>query len=491
MKTDILRGERLKEAEKRALELTSSIESDLEILEEVITINKAHIIMLWKNNLISKEEVKAILIALRKAKDMNLDKSLEDIHICLENFVIESIGKDLGSNINLAKSRNDQVATALRMRLRLYLLDILSSTINLCSALLVRVKENLDTLLPGYTHLQRAQPISLSSHLLSYVFSLIRDAKRLISCYERANECPMGSGALATTTLPIDRKFLSSLLGFDKPLENSIDGVSSRDFLIEALSDLSLIMTHLSSLSEELILWSSKEFNFVEIDDKYSSTSSIMPQKKNPIVAEFIRAKAGSCIAHLIAALTIVKALPRSYNLDLQEINQHLWSACKDTLNSIEMMEAMILSLKFNKDSMLEAIKDPMLLATDLADHLTLTYKIPFRRAHNLVGALVRVSLESKEDLRDSLKKNIAPISQRLLGKEIKLREEEIDKIFNFKEAVNRRNTLGGVSSKACIEAISKAKRSLEKLNLLILKKRESIEKSFKLLKDYEVEAIG
>jgi len=434
--------------------------------------------MLWKNGLVKREEAKRILEGLNR--EIKLNDKAEDIHEALEDFLINFYE---GYNINLGKSRNDQVATALRMRLRSYLLDIMVSIMNLVHQLLIRAEENKNTIMAGYTHLQRAQPISLASHLLSYVFPLIRDIKRFLSCYDRLNECPMGSGALAATTLPIDREFVSNLLGFNKPMDNSIDGVSSRDFIVEALANLSILMLNLSSLAEDLILWSSKEFDFIELDDKYSSSSSMMPQKKNPVVAELIRAKTGSCISHLLASLTILKSLPRSYNLDLQEINHHLWLACKDTLNSLRLMSSMIGSIKVKRENLLKnLLKDYTILATDLAEYLALNYSIPFRKAHKLVGALVK---------RDFKTEDLPLISKRILGEEINLKEEELRNIFDFNKALNRRKVLGGVSPKASSLAIKKAKISLERLKILISKRRESLEKSFKRIKDYEVEIIG
>ncbi|MCX8191192.1 MAG: argininosuccinate lyase, partial [Nitrososphaerales archaeon] len=319
MAVDLLRGERLEEFAHEAIEYTSSVSHDEPLVKPVIMINQAHMVMLIECGLIKYEYGIKCLEALESIPhDLKLDPKLEDVHMNIESFVIKKVGEEIGGQLNLGKSRNDQVATAIRMVLREYVLDITSNLIALCKTIIQRSMEHLETIIPGYTHLQHAQPVTLAHHLLAYCEALIRDGYRLRDAYNRVNISPMGSAALATTNLKIDRELTASLLGFEGLVVNSIDAVSTRDFAVEVISDLSLLMTDLSRMAEELILWSTYEFGIVEIPDEYASTSSIMPQKKNAVVAEMIRSKTSTIYGDLIASLSILNSLPYSYNLDLQ-----------------------------------------------------------------------------------------------------------------------------------------------------------------------------
>ncbi|MEM2936176.1 MAG: argininosuccinate lyase, partial [Candidatus Bathyarchaeia archaeon] len=329
MKTmDILRQGKLSPAPPEVAEYTSSIRSDVHLVEPVIKVNKAHIVMLTKQGILGLGDAAVILKVLKELPpDMSLDPRMEDVHMQVEASVIEKLGETVGGKLHVAKSRNDQVATAVRMALRTRLLEVIQILIELRKTFLVRCDEYLEAIMPGYTHLQHAQPTTIAHYLLAYHDAFKRDTERLMDAYSRVNLSPMGAGALATTSFKIDRKLVAELLGFDGLLENSVDAVSTRDFVVEVLADLALIMTDLSRFSEEVVLWSASEFSAVELPDEYVSTSSIMPQKRNPVVAELIRAKTAHVYGDLMAVLTILKALPLSYNFDLQEVTPHLWSA--------------------------------------------------------------------------------------------------------------------------------------------------------------------
>ncbi len=372
-----------------AAKYTSSIDTDPMLIGAVIDVNKAHVIMLAKQGILDTVTSSKLLKALSKIPyNLELKDILEDVHMNVEDYIISKTGKQVGGMLNLAKSRNDQVATALRIALRAELLILGSSLIQLQSALLKQAKRHASTIMPGYTHLQRAQPVTLGHHLLAHFDALDRDFARLVDCYLRVNNSPMGSGALAGSSFELDRKYVAELLGFDSLVENSLDAVSSRDFAIESIYLCAQTMTDLSRIAEETILWTTKEFSFVEISDRFSSTSSMMPQKKNAIVPEIGRARASQVVGDLVGALGIARSLPLSYNLDLQELTRNLWSAIDKSVSSLVLHSEMINEMKFCKDALEEAtVSDDFLFATELADHLVKNYSLPFREAHGRVAA--------------------------------------------------------------------------------------------------------
>ena len=309
-------------------EFVACTHADAHLVKADLTGSIAHAQMLQEEGLISPSQGEAIqgglttLLAKADEGTFELKVEYEDVHMNVEDFVIKKVGKDIGGQLNLAKSRNDQVATSIRIRLRETILEVASALTEFRRTILELASRHLKTIMPGYTHLQHAQPVTLAHHLLAHHDAFARDFDRIASGYGRINSCSMGAGALATTTFRIDRKLVSNLLGFESLVENSIDAVSARDFAVESISTLSLIMSNLSRIAEEFVLWSSSEFGLVEIADEYASTSSIMPQKKNPVVAELVRAKYSTVLGDLVSSLTILKALPYSYNLDLQEIGR-------------------------------------------------------------------------------------------------------------------------------------------------------------------------
>jgi argininosuccinate lyase len=428
----------------------------------VVRVLKAHLVMLVKQGLIGQDAGARCLEALRQVpSDLPLDPALEDVHMNLEAYVAERVGKEVGGQLNLGKSRNDQVAAALRMVVRDYLIREVFALCQLRSTLLDRAAEHLNSAMPGYTHLQPGQPTTLAHHLLAHHDALARDTGRLIEAYGRINLSPMGACALAGTTLPIDRELVARLLGFQGLVENSMDAVSSRDFALEVGSHMALTLLDLSRLAEELVLWSSPEFGFVELPDEYSSTSSIMPQKKNPVVPELVRAKAATALGHLVALYTLVKALPLTYNLDLQEGNGHLHSLLKAALESTKIMVPVIQGARFNTDKMASAL-DSGLTATDLADYLTLSYGIPFRQAHQLVSRLAAEADKAGKPLHEVAKSRLQGLLETALGRRVDIRWPRVLEVLNPVRSVSARRLVGGPSPEAVAEAIHHRRSLLE-----------------------------
>ena len=359
--SNILRGSRVKRSSKRANDFTSSVSFDGPLSRHVVKINMAHMLSLMASGEVGKEPGVACLSFLdRLPGHMKVDPSTEDVHHWLEQEAVSSIGMDAAGYLNLGKSRNDQVATALRMEDRERVLQILREAKGLQASLLRVMARYGELPLPGYTHLQRAQPTTVFHHMQSHFEAVAEDIERLTQLYGRVNLSPMGAAAFAGTSVKIDRASVASLLGFDGLVNNSMFAVSSRSFVLETLSVLEILMVDLSRIAEELILWSSTEFGFAVLGDEYSATSSIMPQKKNPVVAETIRAKCGSVIGEATAAFAIAKALPNAYNLDLQEITPHLWRALDDATSSVSLMAGMLASVRFDADRLREAVKEDM-----------------------------------------------------------------------------------------------------------------------------------
>ncbi|MCP8307250.1 MAG: argininosuccinate lyase [archaeon] len=473
---DILRGERLSEFSSNAANYTSSIDSDKFLISSVIKINKAHMLMLIKKRIIDLKEGYGCIQALEDIpEDISMNSKLEDVHMNIEALVVKKVGETIGGQLNLAKSRNDQVATAIRMVLRDFILNIASSLNDLRKVILQRCEENLKTVMPGYTHLQHAQPITLAHHLLAHHDALTRDNERLMESYGRVNLSPMGACALATTGFKIDRSMVSELLGFDGIVENSIDAVSTRDFAIEVISDLAMLMTDLSRFSEELVLWSTYEFSIAEMPDEYSSTSSIMPQKKNPIVAELIRAKTSKVYGNLLTSLSILKSLTYSYNLDLQELTPNIWDSCQIALSTINVFKNMLEKVKFNEKRLLELVKSDMSVATELADALVREQNIPFRTSHRIVGNLVKRALSDGKSLDQAVKEDLNDIIKDNTGKSIIISEEVLRKVLDPIENVKIRSIKGGPSPNEVLRMVKERWKALKNYDEWILERRESL----------------
>ncbi len=386
-------GRFVKALDKEADDFNSSISFDCKMYKQDITGSLAHAAMLSKCGIITKDECDAISDGLCSILDdlndgkLDIDLDAEDIHMFVEAELTKRIG-DVGKKLHTARSRNDQVALDIRMYLRDEIDEIISLLKKLIGAILVQAKNGKEIIMPGYTHLQRAQPITFAHHLLAYGMMFTRDIGRLNDCKKRMNVSPLGSCALAGTTYPTDRLFVADKLGFDGISENSIDGVSDRDFAVELLSACSLIMTHLSRFSEEVILWSSWEFKFVELDDSYTTGSSIMPQKKNPDMAELVRGKTGRVYGDLMGLLTVLKGIPLAYNKDMQEDKESVFDATETVKKCLSVFAPMIETMKPIPKNMYKAAGEGFINATDLADYLV-GKGLPFRSAYKTVGQLV------------------------------------------------------------------------------------------------------
>ena len=429
----------------------ASISIDSRMYKEDILGSLAHVKMLGKQGIIPAKDSEKIVNGLNEILKrmengvIHIDNSSEDIHSFIESTLTYYIG-DEGKKLHTGRSRNDQVALDTKLYVKKYLIVVANELLNLQTVILNKAKENINTIMPGYTHMQKAQPITFAHHIMAYAEMLKRDYGRLLDCYERMNEMPLGSGALATSTYPIDRNFVSNELGFNKPTVNSIDSVSDRDYAIEALSALSLIMMHLSRFSEEVILWCTGEFNFVELDDAYSTGSSIMPQKKNPDVAELVRGKTGRVYGDLMTLLTVMKGIPLAYNKDMQEDKEALFDGLDTVLISIQTFTGMLDTMKIKKDIMKKAASGGFTNATDVADYLVKKGEA-FRNAHEMVGKIVLYCIDENKAIDDlSLDefKSFSPFF-----------EEDVYKAIDLITCVEERSVIGGPSSSSVQSQIS------------------------------------
>ena len=429
----------------------ASISIDSRMYKEDILGSLAHVKMLGKQGIIPAKDSEKIVNGLNEILKrmengvINIDNSSEDIHSFIESTLTYYIG-DEGKKLHTGRSRNDQVALDTKLYVKKYLIVVANELLNLQTVILNKAKENINTIMPGYTHMQKAQPITFAHHIMAYAEMLKRDYGRLLDCYERMNEMPLGSGALATSTYPIDRNFVSNELGFNKPTVNSIDSVSDRDYAIEALSALSLIMMHLSRFSEEVILWCTGEFNFVELDDAYSTGSSIMPQKQYPDVAELVRGKTGRVYGDLMTLLTVMKGIPLAYNKDMQEDKEALFDGLDTVLISIQTFTGMLDTMKIKKDVMKKAASGGFTNATDVADYLVKKGEA-FRNAHEIVGKIVLYCIDENKAIDDlSLDefKSFSPFF-----------EEDVYKAIDLITCVEERSVMGGPSSSSVQSQIS------------------------------------
>lgn len=391
---NILRRGRLQvKQDEDIMRFTSSMEADKRIFDADIEVDKAHVIMLKEQGIIKDSECSTILTGLEKIQKEGisaLDTSYEDVHIALEARLIELVGEDTGGRMHSGRSRNDEVAACIRLALRGELVALMEEVHDLADVLIDTAGKHHETIMPGYTHTQHAQPTTLAHHLLAHANAFLRDIERIKGAFERTNQNPLGAAAFASTGFPIDRKRTAELLGFDSVIDNSMDAVSTRDFMIESISCFANMMTNSSRLAEELILWSTSEFRFIELDDRYSSTSSIMPQKKNPDIAELMRAKSGTVHGALVSVLTICKALPYSYNRDLQEATPHLWRAADTVRSCVRMANGMIGTMNIRKEKMKKGVSMGFMTATELADTIVREAGVPFRTAHHIVGSIAK-----------------------------------------------------------------------------------------------------
>jgi len=444
----LLHGGRLASSRKDVTRFTSSIKSDQRIWGSVIQINKAHTIMLMEQKIISWQQGVKLLRALNELDETKpkLGRLVEDVHVCIEEEVVKKVGLETGGNLHVGKSRNDQVSTAIRMELRKSLIDLMISLIKLQEALIELAGKHLETVFPGYTHLQPAQPVTFGHYLLSHVDALERDLHRLEESYNRVDQCPMGAAALATSSFPLSRERVAELLGFGSLLENSIDCVGSRDFILEVLAVLAITTVDLSRLVEDLILWSSLDFKFIELPDHFSSTSSIMPQKKNPEVLEVVRAKVGGVLGNFVASVATMKALPSGYNLDFQEVTPKLWESLDETTESLDVLSKLVVRLKVNEEAVLDRCSLYFFTSTELANVLTRNYGLPFRVAHKIVGLTVRKLIEKKLNPSDLTPEFLRDVAEEVFNVHLNVKVEDIRSSLDPLGFVKSHKVRGGPS---------------------------------------------
>jgi len=441
-------------------DFTSSIDIDKRLYSYDIEGSIAHCRMLAKTSIISDEDAFALIEGLGLIKreiergEFQFDKGLEDIHMHIETRLIEKVGK-VAQKLHTARSRNDQVVLDVRMYLRDETSNTIKHLVVLAKVIVDLAKKYIDVVLPGYTHLQRAQPVLLSHHFMAYYEMFSRDIDRFNDSLKRINVLPLGSAAIAGTTYPIDREYTARLLDFPKVSANSIDAVSDRDFIIEYLSAASICMVHLSRMSEELILWSSSEFGFIELPDSFATGSSIMPQKKNPDVPELVRGKTGRVFGDLMALLSIMKSLPLAYNRDMQEDKAALFNTVDILTGCIEIYIKMLPKLKINKEAMRQATSTGFLNATDMADYLV-ARGMQFRQAHSCVGKAVGYALSKKMELHELTLEEFKSFSS--------LFDKDIFDVLTVEEMINRRKSFGGTATENVLAAIKEAEKELDEL---------------------------
>ena len=432
-------GRFTKETDQLVYNFNASISFDKRFYEQDIKGSIAHVMMLCKQGILTEEEKREIIAGLEsilsdvQSGKLEISEKYEDIHSFVEANLIDRIG-DAGKKLHTGRSRNDQVALDMKLYTRGEIIALQGLVKEMLYELLEIMKAHTETIMPGFTHLQKAQPITLAHHMGAYFEMFKRDYSRLQDIYKRMNTCPLGAGALAGTTYPLDRNYTAELLGFDGPTLNSMDSVSDRDYLIELMSALATIMMHLSRFSEEVIIWNSNEYQFVEIDDGYSTGSSIMPQKKNPDIAELVRGKTGRVYGALMSILTTMKGIPLAYNKDMQEDKELVFDAIDTAKGCLALFTGMLSTMKFNADKMLESARHGFTNATDAADYLV-NHHVPFRDAHGIVGQLVLYCIEKGIALDDVTLEEYQAISP--------VFQEDIYDAISMETCVNKRRTVG------------------------------------------------
>ncbi len=460
---DLWGGRFTKDTDRMVYEFNASINFDKKLYKQDIQGSMAHVKMLAKQNILTEEDKEVILSGLQGILEdvengtLVIDMKYEDIHSFVEANLIDRVG-EAGKRLHTGRSRNDQVALDMRLYTREQVVHTDMLVKNLMETILHTMEENLDTYMPGFTHLQKAQPTTLAHHYGAYFEMFKRDRERLHDIYKRMNYCPLGAGALAGTTYPLDRDYTAELLGFYGPTLNSMDSVSDRDYLIEFLAAMATIMMHLSRFSEEIIIWNSNEYQFVEIDDAYSTGSSIMPQKKNPDIAELVRGKTGRVYGALMSLLTTMKGIPLAYNKDMQEDKEMAFDAMENVQNCLILFNGMIATMKFRKDKMAKSALGGFTNATDAADYLV-NRGVPFRDAHGIIGRLVLYCIEkncSIDDLTLEELKSISPVF-----------EEDIYEAISLETCVEKRLTIGAPGMDAMKKVVTINKEYMEKIGEL------------------------
>ncbi len=448
-----------KDTHKIAEKFSASVDFDKRLYREDIEGSIAHVTMLAENSIILKSEAEKIIKGLRLIeKEIDSGKfpfreEFEDIHLNIEKRLIEKIG-ETGGKIHTARSRNDQIALDMRLYLRKEITEIILLLKDIAERLVELAEKNIDTVMPLYTHLQRGQPVLLSHHLMGLYEMFKRDRERYLDCLGRVNVMPLGAGAGAGTTFPIDREYVAKLLGFPKVTQNSIDTVSDRDFIIEFIAVSANLMMHLSRVSEELVLWSTKEFDFVDLGDEFTTGSSIMPQKRNPDMAELIRGKTGRVYGGLVTILTIMKGLPFSYNRDMQEDKEPMFDTADTVRSSLEVLRAMLKSIAFKHKNMKKALTEGFITATDIADYLT-RKGMPFRKSHEVTGRIVGYAEEKGRELI-----NLHISEYKMFSK---LFEEDLFDHITLEGSVSGRKSYGGTARQNVLRMIAQARKETGK----------------------------
>lgn len=453
-------GRFTKSTEQKVYDFNASILFDQKLLEQDIEGSIAHVVMLEKQGIITLEEKDSIVKGLTKIREDVLNNDLiitseyEDVHSFVEATLIDRIG-DAGKKMHTGRSRNDQVALDMRLYVRSEVNNVSLDLVSLLKTLYSIMENNLETYMPGFTHLQKAQPTTLAHHMGAYFEMFKRDYLRLQDIFKRLNYCPLGAGAFAGTTYPLDRNYTASLLGFEGPTLNSMDSVADRDYVIEFLSALSTIMMHLSRFSEEIIIWNSNEYRFVEIDDGFSTGSSIMPQKKNPDIAELVRGKTGRVYGALISILTTMKGIPLAYNKDMQEDKEVTFDAIKTVKDCLELFDGMLSTIKFNNEIMQKSAMKGFTNATDAADYLV-NKGVPFRDAHGIIGRLVLYCLEKEKSIDELSLEELKEIST--------VFEADVYDAISLKTCVEKRLTVGAPGPLAMKEVLKINKEFLDNI---------------------------
>lgn len=452
-------GRFTKQTDKLVHNFNASISFDQKFYKQDIDGSIAHVTMLAKQQILTAEERDTIIAALKDIKNeiaegaLVISPAYEDIHSFVEAMLIERTG-ETGKKLHTGRSRNDQVALDMKLYTRDEIKECDALLRDLLTVILSIMEKNTSTFMPGFTHLQKAQPLTLAHHFGAYFEMFKRDRSRLADIYKRMNTCPLGAGALAGTTYPLDRACTAELLGFDGPTLNSMDSVSDRDYLIELLGALSTIMMHLSRFSEEIIVWNTNEYQFIELDDAYSTGSSIMPQKKNPDIAELVRGKTGRVYGALMSLLTTMKGLPLAYNKDMQEDKELTFDAIDTTKGCIKLFTGMIQTMKINKPAMAKSARNGFTNATDAADYLV-KHGVPFRDAHGIIGQLVLYGIENNKALDDLTLEEYKMISP--------VFEEDIYEAISLETCVNTRNTIGAPGMEAMKNVLALEKEYLDR----------------------------
>ena len=477
-----------KKLDEITLSYVSSISDDLDIAFYDIIGSEAHVIMLYENKLLTKKELKNILSALESLKGGNISQpefEPEDIHELIESLVIKKAGLEDGGKMHTARSRNDQVALDIRMKVRDDINILSQCLLETVNTLLNTAKKHSKTIMPLYTHLQQAQVGLFSHYLIAYADSLLRDLDRFMSLYQRVDQSPLGAGPVGGTSLPINRNTTAKILGFSSLIENSIDATSTRDFVSEYVSASAIMMTNLSRLAEDFIIWSSSEFSFIELSDDFSSPSSVMPQKKNPDILELTRGKTSQVIGYLTSILSTTKGLSSGYSRDLQQIKSSIWSTSKISITALIIIKSMLLELTVNEDKMRKAAEDGYLIALDLAEKLV-QQKIPFRTAHNIVGNLVQIAHVSKKHISDLDINDINAISQKTIKPKKLL---QIIQGTTISSSLKNRRSKGssGISEQTRMisqrtKRISLYRNSIKKQNSVVKRSFDSLSKRVKTL---------